>query len=175
MLHQGELDAIIVSMPINTSHLTMYPLFNEPFYAVFNKEDPLQKQPVIHKEDLYDKNVLLLEEGHCLREQVLDVCFTEKRRSRNEDFSLSSLETLYYIIAAEGGVSLFPALAIKMRQENPHIIVREFASPVPAKIDSDRRKVMCGNLPFEFQLPEIVTCCSTSSAERPAHCVMTVT
>jgi LysR family hydrogen peroxide-inducible transcriptional activator len=133
MLHEGEVEAVIVSMPVETSHLTVHSLFIEPFYAVFNATSSLSCQEKICASDLYDNNILLLEEGHCLRQQVLDVCLKEKVQERENNFRLTSLETLYQIIAAEGGISLFPALAIKMRPHNPHLVVRPFVSPVPSR------------------------------------------
>ena len=133
MLHQGELDAIIASMPIDPFHLVVRTLFKEPFYAVFNKNSPTSKQPLIHIEDLYKENIILLEKGHCLSEQILDLCVRLRSQSQRNDFSLSSLETLYYLIVAGEGMSLFPSLAIKSRVENPYIVVRPFSNPAPSR------------------------------------------
>lgn len=133
MLHHGDLDAIIASMPVDLFHLAVHPLFEEPFYAVFNKNSPASRQSAIHIEDLYEENIILLEKGHCLSEQILNICVKLRAQKTKNDFSLSSLETLYYLIVAGEGMSLFPSLAIKSRIENPNIIVRPFFPPAPVR------------------------------------------
>src|SRR5690606_15918550 len=70
-LRSGELDAIIISLPFTEADVVTQPLYEEPFVVLMPQDHPLAKQKEIHANDLSPYNVLLLGEGHCFRDQVL--------------------------------------------------------------------------------------------------------
>ena len=109
-LHQGELDAIILPLPIDDHGLTIEKLFSEPFVVGLPKAHPLTQKKRIQIDALTDENLLLLEEGHCMRDQVLEVCALTQVHSRI-DYQATSLEMLRQMILLDTGLSLFPLLA----------------------------------------------------------------
>lgn len=117
-LHEYELDAILVAMPVGSSDdLTILPLFEEPFWLLCPPQHPLAKCRKITEKNLKETPLLLLAEGHCLREQALAVC--QKRLepdAARADFQASSLETLKQMVMTGFGCTLFPALALDSNQ-----------------------------------------------------------
>jgi LysR family hydrogen peroxide-inducible transcriptional activator len=111
----GKLDAGLLALPIRDASLECVPLFVEPFYAAVPAEHPLAAKSSITIDELAQSNLLLLEEGHCLRDQALDVCRLE--RPENEQMRATSLETLRQMIALGYGVTLIPALAADSPQD----------------------------------------------------------
>jgi LysR family hydrogen peroxide-inducible transcriptional activator len=133
MLRQGELDAGLLALPINDDGLEMEVLFDEPFVVAVPDEHPLAKQPEISLADLEDAELLLLEEGHCLREHALEVCALAGARER-VDFHATSMETLRQMVAAGVGVTLMPLLAVKPPiAKTGNVAIRPFAEPVPSR------------------------------------------
>lgn len=143
-LHRGELDAAIFSNSVAAPQLEGRPLFKEPFYAVLHREDPLNQKKTLLLEDLIHKQFLLLEEGHCLTNEVMDFCQLEQF---DKNYSMTSLETIYSMIAAGKGISLFPALAAFSRPQNGEIVIRALAEPKPFReIGMYWRKMKTKNL-----------------------------
>lgn len=125
-LTNGELDAAIMATPVNADfHLK--PLFNEPFLFACSSNNSLRSQKHISMEQLAGQSVLLLEEGHCLREQAMEVCRLAKVQSK-ADFTATSLETLRLMVQSGLGVTLLPALAI-----NDSLITIPFEEPQPGR------------------------------------------
>ena len=127
-LHKGELDSVIISNSVAAPHLEGKLLFKESFYAVLHRDDSLNQKKILQLEDLSHKQFLLLEEGHCLSSEVMSFCHLKQS---NRNYSLTSLETLYSLVAIGTGISLFPALALLNRPQNEEIIIRELADPKP--------------------------------------------
>ncbi len=115
MLKQGDLDALLLALPLNEENIRELALFKEPFLFAASKQHPKAKQKSVALEDLKDEQVLLLEDGHCLRDQALDVCNTH-RAVENTNFRATSLETLRQMVAADIGITLMPELAVLNRQ-----------------------------------------------------------
>ena len=109
-LHQGHLDAALLAIPLDDDGLCIEPLFTETFVAAVPSGHPLADRSKLEIQDLKGQTVLLLEDGHCLREQALDVC---QMASANEKqgFRATSLETLRLMVAANVGITLLPLLA----------------------------------------------------------------
>lgn len=105
----GRLDAGLLILPLKDPTLECIPLFVEPFFAAVPADHPLAENTTISVSELAQANLLLLEEGHCLRDQALDICQME--RPENEEMRATSLETLRQMIALGYGVTLIPALA----------------------------------------------------------------
>ena len=114
-LASGRLDAGLLALPVKDTSLVCVPLFVEPFFAAVPADHPLANKNSIGIKELARTNLLLLEEGHCLRDQALDICQLE--RPENEEMRATSLETLRQMIALGYGVTLVPALASNTPQD----------------------------------------------------------
>jgi len=108
-LHEGKLAAALLALPIDEEGLSVVPLFIEPFLAALPSAHPLAQKNKVSIDALSRENLLLLEEGHCLRDQALAVCGLEGRAS--EEVRATSLETLRQMVGIGIGVTLLPWLA----------------------------------------------------------------
>ena len=132
-LRRAELDLLILALPVDTDEFAEIHLFNEPFQLAVPKDEELAKQPMITLAELGNREMLLLEEGHCLRGQALDVCFMAGA-TENVGFHASSLETLRQMVAEGMGITLMPELAIPSRQsETDTIRYLAFTDPRPSR------------------------------------------
>ncbi len=128
-LQQGKLDAAIIALPVQDGNLISVPLFEEEFLlAVHNKHD-LAKRKMIKPADLADETLMLLEEGHCLRDQALSFCY-RTRASEDMSFRATSLETLRHMVASGLGMTLMPKLASHGKDGVTYI---PFKSPKPSR------------------------------------------
>jgi LysR family transcriptional regulator, hydrogen peroxide-inducible genes activator len=114
-LHSHELDVAIIATPVDPSDLATIQLFDEPFWLAHPRNHPLYTKDEITQDDLEELNLLLLSDGHCLAQQVMDVCKLAGRPHDDEmsDLQASSLETLLQLVGAGYGCTLVPALAIR--------------------------------------------------------------
>jgi LysR family hydrogen peroxide-inducible transcriptional activator len=134
-LAHHRLDAAILALPVQAPAIVTSPLFDEPFWFVAPAEHPLADRREVTESDLADECVMLLDEGHCLREQALAICAragaTDDRRS---DFRATSIETLRHMVASGMGSTLLPALAITERERNGRgVRAIPFAAPAPVR------------------------------------------
>lgn len=115
-LVDGQLDAALLALPVNVSHLTGRVLFDEPFRLAVAQTHPLTRLPIpLGPEALAGQSLLLLEKGHCLREQALELC-REVGAEEYGDFRATSLETLRQMVIAGVGMTLLPALACRQTE-----------------------------------------------------------
>lgn len=112
MLREGTLDAGVLALPLHDEHLHIEPLFDEPFVLAVPDVHPLAGRRDVVLNDLAEQRLLLLEDGHCLRDQALDVCHLAGASERS-GFRATSLETLRQMVAANVGITLLPMLAVK--------------------------------------------------------------
>jgi LysR family hydrogen peroxide-inducible transcriptional activator len=132
-LRTGTLDALLLALPIHDEGLEVAELFREPFILACPAGDRLARKTRIRDTDLVDTPVLLLEDGHCLRDQALAICGFPQRPG-TEEFRASSLETLRQMVAAGIGCTLLPALAAVVPSPSDALVVlRPFAAPVPCR------------------------------------------
>jgi len=118
-----------VALPVAEEHVRTVSLYVEPFYFAASKLHPKADKKTVSLDDLEDEQVLLLEDGHCLRDQALSVCKTHSA-VENTNFRATSIETLRQMVAANIGITLMPELAvgpktgpvryIPFRGERPH-------------------------------------------------------
>lgn len=108
-LADGKLDAGLLALPVSDPNLEVVPLFVEPFLAALPAEHPLAAADEVAIDELAEAGLLLLEEGHCLRDQALDACHLQGMKS--EEIRATSLETLRQMVAMGLGVTLIPLLA----------------------------------------------------------------
>ncbi|MEP7185783.1 MAG: DNA-binding transcriptional regulator OxyR [Rhodanobacter sp.] len=134
LLREGRLDAGILALPLHEDSLHSEFLFEEPFLLAVSEEHPLAHSPgQLKLADLSNQNLLLLEDGHCLRDQALEVCHLAGAGERT-GFRATSLETLRQMVAANVGITLLPVTAVKppvAAVENLHLI--EFKGPAPSR------------------------------------------
>jgi len=133
MLDQGRLDAGLLALPVEEHGMDIEVLFEEPFVTAMPASHPLSDKKVISLKDLEGQELLLLEEGHCLRQHALAVCELAGAHER-VDFHATSMETLRQMVAANAGVTLMPVLSIKPPiASTPNIALRPFAEPAPSR------------------------------------------
>jgi LysR family hydrogen peroxide-inducible transcriptional activator len=111
-LHAGKLDAGLLALPVHYEQLHAEFLFEEPFLLAVPETHRFAKRGSLALKELADERLLLLEDGHCLRDQALDVCQLAGAGEKSE-FRATSLETLRQMVAAGVGVTLLPTLAVK--------------------------------------------------------------
>lgn len=132
-LGTDEIDVGLLATPVKIPKVFEYPLFYEPFYVYCRKDHELAKKSRVKYSALTYDDIWLLEEGHCLRHQVLDVCAI---RGTNDDkrrfkFESGSLETLKSLVASYGGYTLLPQLATTSLK--PNTVLIPFERPIPAR------------------------------------------
>jgi len=132
-LVDGKLDAGLLALPVTDDSLRVEPLFYEPFYAALPAGHPLAKRDVLKVADIMAEKLLLLDEGHCLRDQALDVCGAGSRG--REEVRATSLETLRQMVGMGLGLTLLPALAVDAapRASKKAIEIRPFKAPPPGR------------------------------------------
>lgn len=134
-LRDGELDAIIVALPFTEPDVMTRPLYDESFVVVMRKDHELAKLDCIQADMLTEHNLLLLGEGHCFRDQVLELCPALIQQRNNSVGSVtqgSSLETLKYMVATGLGITVLPESAVG-NLDAKIITTRPFASPAPSR------------------------------------------
>lgn len=133
MLRQGRLDAGLLALPIESEQLATRVLFEEPFVLAVPESHALSASKTITLEDLEQEELLLLEDGHCLREQALEVCQLSGAHEKL-DFHATSMETLRQMVAAGTGITLMPVMAVKPPvAHTDNLITRPFTQPGPKR------------------------------------------
>jgi LysR family hydrogen peroxide-inducible transcriptional activator len=129
-LAEGRLDTAIVALPVSESSLTEVALFSENFLLVRPRKD--EGTPVPSREMLREMRLLLLEEGHCFRDQALSFCKTESSRPR-ELLDANSLSTLVQMVSSGIGVTLIPEMAVQVETRSASVSVARFKNPQPSR------------------------------------------
>ena len=111
-LRDGALDLGVLALPVNEDGLESRELYREPFLLAVPENHRLAARRQVQIGELGDDPLLLLEDGHCLRDQALAVC-ARSRVHEKQDFRATSLETLRQMVAAGAGITLLPALACR--------------------------------------------------------------
>lgn len=139
MLRQGELDAAIMALPFPDHGLMVQPLYDEPFVVALPKHHPWADRTSITAQDLKSETMLLLGNGHCFRDQVLEVCPEMSRFSTAGDgiartFEGSSLETIRHMVASGIGITVLPQASVpEMRTKDGMLRYVPFSAPVPSR------------------------------------------
>lgn len=128
-LLRGELDAALLAMPVEEEKLTAMKLFDESFHLAVARDHPLAKKKKICHGDLADYALLLLEEGHCMRDQALEVC-SMHGLAQEASFRATSLETLRSMVKAGSGITLMPEIALR---KEAGIAFVPFVKPAPSR------------------------------------------
>ena len=132
-LRSGEIDVGILALPVPQDGLDTCVLYEEPFTVAVPAGHPLAARDRLKLEDLRGETLLLLEDGHCLRDQALEVC-SRVRVHEDQDYRATSLETLRQMVAAGHGVTLMPRLAAASHGSTARgLRIKPFAKPAPAR------------------------------------------
>lgn len=129
-LSEGRIDAAIVALPVSEPSLSEVALFDENFVLVRPGEDA--QKPVPSRERLREMRLLLLEEGHCFRDQALSFCNMHSALPR-ELLDGSSLSTLVQMVSAGIGVTLIPEMAVDVETRSASVSVAHFKKPQPSR------------------------------------------
>ena len=172
-LRQGSLDALLLALPIRAEDLEVMGLFREAFVLALPKGHALAEQRYVSEKSLSAENVMLLEEGHCMRDQALAICGTTASDQRDE-LKATSIETLRQMVAAGVGCTLLPRLAAIPGTgsiDNGMVVIRSFKAPEPTRTIG---LVWRHGYPREAmirRLGELIRTHLPSAAEPLAQCV----
>ncbi|MGA2364742.1 MAG: LysR substrate-binding domain-containing protein [Steroidobacteraceae bacterium] len=132
-LHAGEIDVGLLALPIHDEALASRELYQEPFVLALPESHRLATRAQVRVDDLDGETLLLLEDGHCLRDQALEICARSNVHEK-QDFRATSIETLRQMVAAGVGITLLPALASRGAYAHARgIAIRAFARPIPSR------------------------------------------
>ncbi|MCZ8079160.1 MAG: LysR substrate-binding domain-containing protein [Rhodobacteraceae bacterium] len=129
-LEEGRLDTAIVALPVSEPSLTEVDLFAEDFVLV--RPGAEAGKPVPNPEKLREMRLLLLEEGHCFRDQALSFCYAGQAAPR-ELLDGSSLSTLVQMVGAGIGVTLIPEMAVAVETRSAHVSIARFNGAQPSR------------------------------------------
>jgi LysR family hydrogen peroxide-inducible transcriptional activator len=132
-LRNGDIDLGILALPVGLDGLEASELYTENFTVAVPNSHPLSKRPAVKLDDLSGETLLLLEDGHCLRDQALDVC-NRIDVKETDDYRATSLETLRQMVAAGLGITLLPELATRGPfGSGQGLTVKSFTKPIPTR------------------------------------------
>ena len=165
-LRSGEVDVILVALPFEAPGVETRAVYDEPFMVAVPKGHPWENRKRITSEELTNESLLLLGEGHCFRDQVLEICHTVRARDRSplaRTLEGGSLETIRQMVAGGVGVTVLPATSVGTSGGAADLIrILPFAKPVPTRrvglawrrsfprpeaIEALRKGVLACNLP----------------------------
>lgn len=129
-LLEGKLDVLLLALPLKHSDLTNRPLFEDKFLLAVPKNRKLSGRVRATKELIEHEHLLLLEEGHCLRDQALTYCSLQQVDAVNT-FGASSLSTIVEMVSASFGITLLPEMAIGVEGRGRDITLVRFVEPEP--------------------------------------------
>lgn len=132
-LRCAELDLLILALPIESHEFNEWDLFQEPFWLAVSCDDELAQQSQVDLDSIATREILLLEEGHCLRDHALDVCYMAGA-TESDSFHATSLETLRHMVGEGMGMTLMPELAVpKNPNREDNIAYIPFTTPLPTR------------------------------------------
>jgi LysR family hydrogen peroxide-inducible transcriptional activator len=133
MLREGELDVVIIALPFALPGVKTEAVYEEPFSVVVPEGHRWSGRKSVKPSELSEENMLVLNAGHCFREQVLEACPGQANTALPEGRAGSSLETIRNMVASGLGVSVLPASALVPRYASRLLKVVPFAAPVPSR------------------------------------------
>ncbi len=132
-LEEGKLDFALIALPYDTANLLVEPLFDDALWIVGRKGDPEIKATKVNVTPSISERLLLLEEGHCLRDHALYACGASTR-ALSEGLEATSLLTLVQMIESGLGIGLVPEMAVKSGlTKSPNLVARRMAKPSPKR------------------------------------------
>jgi LysR family hydrogen peroxide-inducible transcriptional activator len=135
-LRNNEIDAALLSTPLEESGIKEYPLFYEPFVGYFSEGEEAMKKRMILPEDISLDRIWLLNEGHCMRNQIINLCSDQIQKLQSERpyrYESSNVETLRKMVEKNGGMAILPELATLEFNEDQIEHIRYFELPEPVR------------------------------------------
>lgn len=134
-LKSGTLDCGILSTPLQENSIVETPLFYETFVAYVSENSPLYQKKILAAEDLGEEKLWLLNEGHCMRGQVLNICNYKHNSgvAATFEYNTGSVETLKRMVDINSGITILPELSIQSYHEDQLGHIRYFKSPEPVR------------------------------------------
>ena len=129
MINIGEIDFALLAAPILHPDITFLPLFKDEFTLAIYPEHSLNKKNKLRIDDIKKETILLLEKGHCLRDQIKEL----KPDSILSRYESTSLETLRQMVAAKLGITIIPKIAT-INNLDKNLVYKEFEKPIPSRI-----------------------------------------
>jgi LysR family hydrogen peroxide-inducible transcriptional activator len=131
-LKKGEIDLGILATPLEEKQIREWPMYYEPFLVYLSEKDSRYNKKHWKSSDLEANDMLMLDEGHCFREQALVICGSKgKRKDLNFDYQSGSLEALMRMVEQGLGYTMIPELTVKGQSGERH--ARSFANPIPVR------------------------------------------
>jgi LysR family hydrogen peroxide-inducible transcriptional activator len=131
-LMRGALDVVLVALPIDKPELATMRLFDDRFLLALPADDPWSERSRVSVRDVNQRKLLLLDEGHCLRDQALAFC-AEARSNVPTGLSATSLATIIQMVANGYGVTLVPEVAIDVEVRDERMKLLRFVEPQPSR------------------------------------------
>jgi LysR family transcriptional regulator, hydrogen peroxide-inducible genes activator len=168
LLKSGEIDVGILALPIPPERLVTRTLYVESFQVALPASHGLARRKRVSLEDLDGETLLLLEEGHCLRDQALEACRLARIREA-PDFRATSLETLRQMVAAGVGITLMPTLAVDPHGSRaPALAMRRFEPPEPSRTIAAAWRPGCAREQTIAHLCDAIEAIMVGSRLKPA-------
>ena len=133
MLRDGELDVVIIALPFSIPGVKTDVVYEEPFSVVVPEGHRWQTRKGVKPSELAEENLLVLNNGHCFRDQVLEACPGQSNTALPEGRAGSSLETIRNMVASGLGVSVLPSSALTPRYASKLLRVVPFSTPIPSR------------------------------------------
>ncbi|SRR5579883_568940 len=131
-LEGGRIDAAIIALPVHAARIETRPLFDDPFFLAASTEDKTFTAGPVAPEEIDSARLLLLDEGHCLRDQALQLCGNIRPKAL-ANYGATSLTTILQMVAHGMGVTLIPGIAAEAESRHLAIRILPFAEPAPAR------------------------------------------
>jgi LysR family hydrogen peroxide-inducible transcriptional activator len=165
MLKSGEVDVIIIALPYEEPGVVTQGVYDEPFLVAIPKGHPWEARKRVTSDELTRESLLLLGEGHCFRDQVLEICHVVRGKDRSplaKTVEGGSLETIRQMVASGVGVTVLPSTSVNAASSSDLIRILPFARPVPTRrvglawrrsfprpeaIEALRKAILSANLP----------------------------
>jgi LysR family hydrogen peroxide-inducible transcriptional activator len=128
----GELDCVMLALPVEGADVETLRLFDDPFLLALPAAEKMPARGRVSVDDVDQRRLILLEEGHCLRDQALAFCAT-KRRDAPAGLGATSLATVMQMVANGYGVTLLPQVAVDAEVRDARVKLMRFAEPEPAR------------------------------------------
>lgn len=129
-LHRGALDVIMLALPVDDTEIESLRLFDDPFLLAVPSTDNRPESIRVSEQDIDTQRLILLEEGHCLRNQALAVCSSARR---DTSLGATSLTTVMQMVANGYGITLLPRVAVDVEVRDRRVKLLRFADPAPGR------------------------------------------
>ena len=131
-LARGDLDCVMLALPVEAADVETLALFDDPFLLALPAGEPLRRSGRVTVDDVDQRRLILLEEGHCLRDQALAFCAAPQRETPTR-LGATSLATVMQMVANGYGVTLVPEVAIDVELRDDRVKLMRFVEPQPAR------------------------------------------